>query len=362
MINYKDYAKKFLEESYGSLKKQTYPFKLFIVDNASTQESQKFIQQTAPEAKLIINEGEKINQGNNGYALGNNQAFKAATEQNFDYVVAANMDTAFDKNWLKNLVEAANKYKDAGAVQAKMMMHEDKNKINSTGNRLHFLGFGYCEDYGECDTNIRLPRMALRGMHTNNTNDVVKEINYASGCSVLYKLEVLKQIGMYDESYFMYHEDTDLSWRIWQAGYKVILAPKAIMYHKYEFNRSIMQFYYMERNRFLTMATNYKWGTLILITPACLLMELGLFLYSIKNKLWKTKLKVYWYFINPLHWLKIYKNRIIKQHSRRVGDRQIVKEFSGKLEFQEIDNPVLKYIANPFFNLYWMIIKQFIWW
>jgi GT2 family glycosyltransferase len=346
MINYKDYATKFLEESVRSLRKQTYPFKLFIIDNSSTEESRKFIKKVAPEAELIINEGEKINKGNNGFALGSNQGFKAAIEQGFEYLVAANMDTAFDVDWLKKLVETAKKKPDAGAVQAKMMIFENKNKINSTGNKIHFLGFGYCEDYGVQDYEV----------------EDGKEINYASGASVLYKADVLKEIGMYDENFFMYHEDTDLSWRIWQAGYKVILAPKAIMYHKYEFNRSMQQFYYMERNRFLTIITNYKLRTLLLITPACILMEIGLSLFSIKNGLWKTKLKVYWYFLNPFHWIKIYQDRAIKQEHRRVGDRQIVKNFTGKIKFQEIDNSVLRYVANPFFNLYWLIIKQFIWW
>ncbi|MFH1187881.1 MAG: glycosyltransferase family 2 protein [bacterium] len=346
MINYKDYASKFLEESVLSLRKQTQPFKLFIIDNSSSEKSREYIKKIAPEAELIINEGERINKGNNGYALGINQGIRAAAQQNFDYAVVSNMDTVFEKDWLKNLVETASENKNAGAVQAKIMMFENKNKINSTGNRIHFLGFGYCEDYGVKDFEIK----------------ETKKINYASGCSVLYKIDVLKEIGMYDEEFFMYHEDSDLSWRIWQAGYEVILAPKAIVYHKYEFSRSMRQFYFMERNRFLTILSNYKLGTLFLILPAFTIMELGLFAFSIKNKTWKTKLRVYWYFLNPLHWVKLYKNRIIKQSNRKIPDRKIVKQFSGKLEFQEVANPVLKYVANPFFNFYWSIAKNFILW
>lgn len=346
MINYKDYASKFLGESVLSLKKQTYPFKLFIIDNSSSEKSREYIKKIAPEAELIINEGEKINKGNNGYALGINQGIRAAAEQNFEYAVVSNMDTVFDKDWLKNLVGAANENKKAGAVQAKIMMYEDGRKINSTGNRIHFLGFGYCENYG------------MKNFEMQED----KKINYASGCSVLYKIDILREIGMYDEEFFMYHEDSDMSWRIWQAGYEVILAPKAIVYHKYEFNRSMRQFYFMERNRFLTILTNYKLGTLLLILPAFAVMELGLFAFSIKNRTWKTKLLVYWYFLNPFHWIKLYKDRIIKQSHRKIPDRKIVKHFSGKLEFQEVANPVLKYIANPFFGLYWFMVKQFIWW
>lgn len=346
MINYKDYATKFLKDSIESLRNQTYPFKLFIIDNSSNKSSREYIRGVAPEAELIANEGERINKGNNGYALGNNQGFRFAISQNFDYIIASNMDVVFHKDWLKNLMETASQNKEAGAVQSKILSYKDKSVINSTGNKIHFLGFGYCEDYGVKDYEVE-----------NN-----KEINYASGCSVLYKSEILKKIGMYDEEFFMYHEDTDLSWRIWQAGYKVILASNAIVYHKYEFNRSMLQFYFMERNRFLTIVTNYKIGTLLLIFPAFLLMELGLFMFSIKNKTWKTKLRVYWYFISPLNWIKLYKSRVTKQKHRKIKDKDIVKKFTGKLEFQEIENPILKYITNPFFSIYWLIVKQLIWW
>lgn len=346
MINYKDYATRFLKDCIESLKRQTHPFKLFIVDNSSTKNSREYIKKVTPEAEIIINEGEKINKGNNGYALGGNQGMRAALKQDFEYVIVSNMDTIFDKDWLKNLVEAANRNKKAGAIQAKIMIFENKDKINSTGNKLHFLGFGYCENYNVKDFEM----------------EEDKKINYASGCSVLYKMDILREIGIYDENFFMYHEDSDISWRIWQAGYEVILAPKAIVYHKYEFNRSMLQFYYMERNRFLTILTNYKLGTLLLILPAFLMMELGLFGFSIKNKTWKTKLAVYWYFLNPIHWIKIYKDRIIKQSHRRIPDKKIVKQFSGKLEFQKIENPILKYIANPLFSFYWTVVEQFILW
>jgi GT2 family glycosyltransferase len=356
MINYKNYAERFLKEAVESLDKQYYPkdkYQLFIVDNSSSEKSHQTLKQLAPQAEIIRNIGEKINDGNNGYALANNQAFKIALEENFEYIIASNMDVVFDKNWLEELVKTAEQNKKAGAIQAKILLHrslplgdscENVNKINSSGNKLHYLGFGYCEDYNADDYEIE------KG----------KKINYASGCSVLYKAEALKKVGLYDEEYFMYHEDTDLSWRIWQAGYEVILSPEARVYHKYEFNRSILMFYYMERNRFLTILTNYQLKTLFLILPALFFMELGLFLYAIKNGLWKSKLRVYLYFTNPLNLYKIYKSRKAKQNKRVVNDKDIAKNFTGKLEFQEVANPILTKIANPIFNLYWTAIKKLI--
>jgi hypothetical protein len=73
-------------------------------------------------------------------------------------------------------------------------------------------------------------------------------------------------------------------------------------------------------------------------------------------------LKVYGYFLKPGSWLKIFKHRKDKKKYRTAKDKDIVRFFTGKIEFQEIDNFVLKKIANPIFNLYWSIIKKLIIW
>ena len=63
-----------------------------------------------------------------------------------------------------------------------------------------------------------------------------------------------------------------------------------------------------------------------------------------------------------MSWSKTFKTRQTIQKKRKIKDKDIVKRFVGKIEFQDIDNPVLKYIANPIFNLYWQIVRRVIWW
>ncbi len=118
----------------------------------------------------------------------------------------------------------------------------------------------------------------------------------------------------------------------------------------------------MERNRLICLLENYKIPTLILIFPAWLVMEIGLFLFSLKSGFWREKLKVYGYFFKLSVWRKIIRIRRARRAIRALGDRQIVNLFTGKIEFQEIDNFILKKIANPIFNLYWQIIKNLIIW
>ena len=160
----------------------------------------------------------------------------------------------------------------------------------------------------------------------------------------------------------MYHDDVELGWKAKLAGYRIVLAPRSVMYHKYEFSRSIRMLYYMERNRYLVMLTLYRLPTLLAVAPAMIAMEIGMYFYSIAGGWLGTKLRVSGYFLNPVNWLKIYHKRHFINGIRRKKDREIVWGFSGQVLFQEIENPVLKYIANPVFNAYWQIVKKLIWW
>src|SRR5690606_269506 len=142
-------------------------------------------------------------------------------------------------------------------------------------------------------------------------------------------------------------------------------APSAVVYHKYQFAKSIKQYYWMERNRFICLLENYKLATLILILPALIIMEIGLFLFSLKSGFGKEKLKVYAYFLNLDNWKRIIGERShpsLKLRMARVKDKDVVKWFTGKIENQEIDNWILKYIANPIFNAYWFLVKFVIFW
>ncbi len=341
IVNYN--GKEYLPDCLGSLSDLDYPadsYKIFFVDNNSTDNSVNYVKNNFPEVEIIEN------QENLGFAQGNNLAMKKALAQDFDYISLINQDTISEPDFLKRLLAVAEKEEKIAAVQPRLMLYPEKDKVNSLGNSIHFLGFGfssggYQEFKGELEP---------------------KEITYASGAAVLIKSQILKEIGLFDPDFFMYHEDLDLGWRMRMAGYKIMLAPDAVVYHKYEFSKSIKKYYYMERNRFICILENYKWPTIALITPACLLMELGLFIFLIKSGFWKEKLKVYAYFFKLKNWRKIFKHRKEKKEYRKVKDKEIVKIFTGKIKFQEIDNWLLKKIANPIFNFYWRLTIFLIFW
>lgn len=349
LVNFKDYAQKYLGEFRASLLAQDYPRELvnyYMVDNSSSEPSRKYLSENFPESIIIPRED-----GN--YASANNVGARKAIEDGCEYIVIANIDTSFDKAWLSELVKALDKNEKAGIAQSKILLYPKNNdeviepKINTLGNIMHFLGFGFTSAYNE----------------KNREVDGYPEIKgYASGCSFIIRKNVFDSIGGYDEEYYMYHDDVEVSWKTKLLGYKIILAPRSIIFHKYEFSRSIRMLYYMERNRYLVMFQFYSGLTLFLIMPAILAMEFGMWFFSIVNLWIGTKLKVSLYFLSPLTWRKIFKKRKFLAGIRKIKEREIVKSFEGRVLFQEISSPVLKYIANPLLNLYWRIIKILIVW
>lgn len=341
IVNYN--GQKYLADCLGSLLKLDYPadsYKIFFVDNGSTDASLEYVRTNFSDLEFIINPE------NLGFAEGNNIGIEKALSLNYDYVYLINQDTVSEPDSLKKLVNVLQSAEEIAAVQPRLMLWPEKDKVNSLGNSIHYLGFGFSG-----------------GGYQKFTGDIMpKEIAYPSGAAVLIKLEVLKKIGLFDINLYLYHEDLDLGWRMRLSGYKILVAPGAVVYHKYEFSRSITKFYYMERNRFICLLENYKLGTLLLIFPAGLIMESGLFFYSIFSGFWLEKLKVYGYFLNLSHWKKIIRGRREKRAIRVRGDKEIINLFAGKIEFQEIDNFIIKKIANPVFNLYWRLIKLLISW
>lgn len=346
LVNYKDYADKFLSACRSSLRNQNYPadkFQVYIVDNASSSDSQKLLAEIYPEAKILFRQD-----GN--YAAANNFAARYAIEDGCDYLVTLNMDTEVDVNWLSELVVALEANPQAGIVQSKILLFS-KNKnitdylINTLGNKLHFLGFGTTTCYKKPDKLI---------------NDFPEIKGYASGCCFIFRKDVFQKINGWNEDYYMYHDDVEFSFKARLAGYKIILAPQSVVFHKYEFARSIRMLYYMERNRHLFIFSFYPLKLLLLLLPALLLLNLGLFLLSFFKGWFRTWLKANIFFFYPSTWFKIIKTRKQIKALSRLSFYSFKKDINGSLDFLEINNPLLRYIGNPILATYWRFVKRII--
>ncbi|MBN2853980.1 glycosyltransferase family 2 protein [Patescibacteria group bacterium] len=347
LVNYHDYAERFLKACRNSLRVQTYDkndFQVYIVDNDSSEETFNYLKNEYPEAKIL-----KRSDGN--YSSANNLGFKEGINDGADYLVALNMDTEVEPEFLSELVKALEKNPEAGLAQAKILLYPKTEaerlnpKINSLGNIIQYLGFGFTDGYHHSDFEI---------------NGYPEIKGYASGCAFIIRREVWEEVGGLNEDFYMYHDDTELSLKVKLFSSKIILAPKAIVFHKYEFSRSVKMFYYMERNRYLILFIFASKKYLALIFLPLLFMDIAMFFYAILGGYFKELLKVYSYFLKRENIDKIIRSRKEVKAFSKLKFADIAKNFQAKIEFQEIANPILKYIVNPLMEVYWFLIKKFI--
>ncbi len=238
-----------------------------------------------------------------------------------------------------------------GIVQSLLTLHPRTDLVNSWGNEIHFLGFGYA---GGESTPLAEAR--------NQGKLEIRDIAYASGAGMLVRSSLIKEIGGLDESLFAYHEDLEFSWRARLAGWRVVLAPASVVHHKYEFSRSIKKYYWMERNRFLVMKKLYKPATLWLLLPALLVMEIGLWLFAFRGGWWREKLRAYAFFFRPSTFREIWRGRHRIRHLRKITDHEASRPFTGKILFQQMSPTLLTRVANPLFSAYWAVARRIMKW
>ena len=189
---------------------------------------------------------------NTGYSGGNNKGIRQALAGGAEAVLLLNDDTKIDKSALTEMLEAL-KDKQAGMVAPKIYFypgfefHKDRYKPKDRGKVIWYAG-GLI-DWNNCLGVHRGVDEVDRGQY-----EIKEETGFATGCAVLIKREVFEKIGLYDERYFLYLEDLDLSVRVKKAGFKIIFQPKAVVWHKNAQSggfRSGIHDYFFTRNRLL---------------------------------------------------------------------------------------------------------------
>lgn len=228
-------------ECLESLKKIIYPnYNIIVVDNGSSNDDVKALQTIFGEYIKII-----ANDRNYGFTGGTNIGIRYALNiTNPQYLLSLNNDTIVDPEFLDKLIEVAESDTSIGIIGPKIYFYDFPNTIQSLGNRLNF-ATGQISQIGN--------REQDDGRSSKNRN-----IDFISVC-LLIRAKVLDDIGLFDNDYFCYWEDVDLCNRAKKAGYKIMYAPSAKIWHKLEkssANKLGLVDYYIARNRFRFMKKN----------------------------------------------------------------------------------------------------------
>ncbi|HBI33689.1 MAG TPA: hypothetical protein DEA43_00340 [Candidatus Moranbacteria bacterium] len=330
-----------LIEAIDSSLNQTYEnFNVIYIDNASTDASLSIVKKNYPNLETIAYEK------NLGYAGAYAKVLKETFKKNYDAAVLLNSDVIVDKNWLKELVASAYVSEEIAIAQPKIFLAgENKDLANTFGNKINYLGFGFCGHYKKTDSD-----------EFNNDQEIVS----ASGASLLVKKEAYEKIGGLDEKFFAYLEDQDLSWRAQMLGYKIMLSAKSKMWHKYVFAknaRNNWKFFTLERNRLYFLFKNYSAKTLFLLAPMFFVMEIGILADSLSKGYFFDKIRSYKAFLSNFG--QIYRSRQIVQQCRQLPDSELFKKLNPTVEFEEINSPALR-LANILLKTYYNLIKPFI--
>lgn len=300
-----------LEACFKSIRKLNYSnFETIMVDNASTDRSIEFVKEAFPWVKIICSEQ------NLGFAAGNNLGLKYAKG---DFIIFLNNDTEVEPNWLDELVKTANMDPKIGICGCKLLLFYKRNVIDNMGICCDVFGFPSFRGYREKDA----------GQY-----DYVTDIFGVLGASLLIKREVLEKVGPFDPSYSFLSEDWDLCWRSLLAGYRCVITPFAIAYHKsggtisqdkMNFHRAETRFL-SEKNSLRSLLKNYQISTLLWVLPMyCSLVfaEFSvLLLLSNPRVAFASVRAIYWNIINFQDTWRLHKEI---QSFRVISDKSIRK-------------------------------------
>ena len=307
---------KYLKKCISSLERQTYPnYKILVFDNASTDHSQKFVKKNFPSVILIENKQ------NVGFAEGNNLAIKFALNQKADYVFLVNNDTESENDLIDKLVNTAKLDNSIGIVAPVVHDLTKKFTIQEIGMATDRFGFP----------------LAIRKKSGNGAVPF-----FVSGCAMMIKSELLRNIGFFDEKYFMFAEDLDYCWRARLAGYKVVVNKTARLYHASgagmvggvikasKYRTSGKRVFLREKNTVRTLIKNYGTINMFRVVPfyvILLLFESIFWAFVLYPHVTANILKAIFWNIKLLP--DTFKQRVRIQNMRKIKDSDIVTKMTG---------------------------------
>jgi GT2 family glycosyltransferase len=260
-------GKKYLETCLGSLFNQSLnkeEYEVILVDNASTDGSVKFVKENFPLVRVI-----ELNE-NVGFSKGNNIGVSNSIGE---LIAFLNNDTEVNKDWLYELKKAADEHPEASFFASKILFFDKRDIIDSAGDFFSLKGYGYKRGHGEKDI----------GQY--NKEEIIFGV---CGCACMFRKEVFKELGGFDEDFFAYCEDVDLNFRCNIRGYKCLYVPTAITYHKLGGSFGISSdthIYYTQRNQEFVLIKNANLKYHI--------VHIFVNIYSLFKHLFKGKIKIF---------------------------------------------------------------------
>ncbi len=315
-------------------------FEVLIADNGSRDGSLEYLASHYPDVRTLALEK------NLGFCVANNRAAQSARGA---FLVFLNPDTLVDPDWLVHLLRPFN---DAavGLTTAKILLMTHPDRINTCGNDVHLSGLTLCRGMGR----------------ERKCYSVSEDVSAVSGAAFAIRRDLFHQLGGFDEDFFIYMEETDLSCRARLAGWRCAFVPESIVWHDYNLRFGSQKVFFQERNRYRMLIKNLRWPTLVMLLPTLLLAEMVTWGFVLGNdrQNWRNKLRAYDETAKRLG--EILRERKRTQALRKKRDRDLILRMGSNLDFGQItQSKAARWAAvvfNPLFFLIRSAVLLLVWW
>jgi len=326
VLNYN--SQNFIENCLKSILQIDYPdYEIIFVDNASTDKSVEIAKSIlkssfAHSYKIIVN---KNNIGTEGRNIG-------ARYSTGEYLVFLDSDVRVDPQWLKEVLKVFDDDPKVGVVMPKLLSAKDPEILDNAGHYIDVFGITYF-----------IGRLQKEVKYT--TRNVIFG---AAGPALVIKSDLFHLLGGFDSDYFLLFEESDLCWRVWISGYKVIFEPKSRVYHwgasSYKGGKGYNETFLFVRNRLASMIKNYEIINMLKYVTGNIILMLTLSLLHVIHKdLIRAKATWDGIFYNFKVLKHTLSKRIQVQRLRKVTDSQlinneVIKKFNIKKLIKKYKN------------------------
>lgn len=229
-----------------------------------------------------------------------------------------------------------------GIAGATILLADAPDRVNSAGNPLHLLGLSWAGSMDRPAAEITATR----------------QVASASGACLAIRRATWDELGGFPEPFFAYVEDMELSWRCWQRGLRVEVLPTARALHHYEFSRSPLKMYLVERNRLLLLATVHERRTLALLALPLAAFEVAILVVSVAQGWGAQKVRGWRWIVSHRRWLR--ERRRLVQSTRTVPDARLTWLLTDTFDPTQTPLPPAASPLESILRGYWRLVRRLV--
>lgn len=312
-----------MKNCLSSLSSIDYPnWELIIVDNGSGDGSEQYVKKfNKLKGRFTLVK----NRTNLGFAKANNQGYEKSEGK---YILLLNNDTKVPADFLSKMINKMEEDKSIGLMQPKIFMMDKEGYLDNAGSFMTDIGF--LQHWGFL-------------CHDGEEFNKEREIFSAKGACILIRRQVIERVGLFDEKFFSYFEESDFCWRVWLAGYRIIYYPKAHIYHKVGFTIKRLNVfninYHYYKNRISSLIKNLELGNLLRILPVHIIISLGIAMIFLLRGQPKNSFMIF----KSILWIisnlpEILQKRAMVQKIRTVSDRKLFDKLMRPVNWKQYFN------------------------